>query len=288
MKRIMFYGGSSMMAYMWANYWKNKYEIFLVINTRWVDIQNTHTYKISGFEDLNDKLIELKIDTLINCAGLTNVEDCELNPKKSKVLNTNIPEKLSKISNNLNINYVQISTDHLFDGNNIFYTERSVLNPINQYAKSKAEGENKVLQNNSNALIIRTNFFGKGPEYKSSFSDFIIKSLIEKKIVKLFSDVYYTPISIIELIDIIEHLIFRKKNGIYHVSSNERISKYQFGLLICEKLSFSKSLIKKDYLKNRKNLVKRPFDMSLSNHKVRSELGLNIKSLKDQIDTNLI
>ena len=47
----------------------------------------------------------------------------------------------------------------------------------NIYAKTKYDGEKNILKVNSNALIIRTNFFGWGPSYKNSFSDFILNNL---------------------------------------------------------------------------------------------------------------
>ena len=41
---------------------------------------------------------------------------------------------------------------------------------VSRYAKSKAMGDNIVLENNSSALVLRTNFFGIGPSNKLSFS----------------------------------------------------------------------------------------------------------------------
>ena len=60
--------------------------------------------------------------------------------------------------------------------------------------KQNMKGKLQVLEINPDALIIRTNFYGWGPTYKKSFSDFIIdNSKLEKNIFLLFSDVYYIP-----------------------------------------------------------------------------------------------
>ena len=72
-------------------------------------------------------------------------------------------------------------------------------------------------------------------------------------------------------------------SGIFNVSSNERISKYDFGIMIAKNFKFAKDLIIKDKLANRSDLVKRPFDMSLSNEKVVRTTGINIIPLKQQI-----
>ena len=42
-----------------------------------------------------------------------------------------------------------------------------------------------LINSNKDALIIRSNFFGKGPKHRASFSDFIINSLAENKIIEL-------------------------------------------------------------------------------------------------------
>ena len=61
-----------------------------------------------------------------------------------------------------------------------FYNENDFTNPLNYYAKTKVEAEKKLLKYNPSCLIIRTNFFGFGPNYRKSFSDWIIDSLKNK------------------------------------------------------------------------------------------------------------
>ncbi len=55
--------------------------------------------------------------------------------------------------------------------------------------------------------------------------------------------------------------------------SNERISKYDFGILIAENLNLPKSLILQGSISERDDLVIRPCDMSLSNNKVNNPLN---------------
>ena len=62
--------------------------------------------------------------------------------------------------------------------------------------KPKVKGEDIILENCPEALIIRTNFFGLGPNYKPSFSDKILRDLERGKNLNLFNDVFYTPVSV--------------------------------------------------------------------------------------------
>ena len=65
--------------------------------------------------------------------------------------------------------------------------------------------ESEVKKCSDNHLIVRSNFFGWGTSLKESFSDFIINNIKNKKEITLFTDVYYSPVSIGVLIDIIKN-----------------------------------------------------------------------------------
>ena len=85
----------------------------------------------------------------------------------------------------------------------------------NKYlCKTKAESEITVLENHKEALIIRTNFYGWGLSYRKSFSDMIIGELRKGKRIKLFEDVFYTPILIDTLVKIVHSMINLREYGI--------------------------------------------------------------------------
>ena len=72
-------------------------------------------------------------------------------------------------------------------------------------------------------------------------------------------------------------------NGIFNIGSDDKISKYEFGVLIAEEFGLDKSYIERGILSNKSNLVIRPADMSLSNQKVRELLGRNLGTVKEHI-----
>ena len=195
-----------------------------------------------------------------------------------------MPGEIAKITANQNIKLIHISTDHLFDGEKERVDEKSVLKPLNIYAKSKAIGDNEVLKNNHSALVIRTNFFGKGPSYKNSFSDKIISSLNKNEEIKLFSNVFYTPIHVHQLAKCILKLIELNCSGIYNISSNERISKFDFGTMIAKMMNKDQNLIIPILIETKTNLTLRPKDMSLSNQKLKKSIKMDIETLSNQIN----
>ena len=285
MKNILFFGGSSLLATVWANYWKERYNIFLTQHQQSIQVVGVKLIQIQKISEtkLNTIILSHDIDLLINCVGLTSVEQCQLNPTKANYLNAEVPSILAKICFEQKVDFIQISTDHLFEGIEAMKSELDIPKPLNQYAYTKLKGEQNSINNNSKALIIRTNFFGVGPNYKPSFSDIITSALKCNQKIKLFNDVFFTPIHIHELADIVLELLKENKKGIYNVVSNERISKYDFGILIAESLNLPKSLILQGSISKRKDLVKRPKDMSLSNDKLKTKLNIKINTISNQI-----
>jgi dTDP-4-dehydrorhamnose reductase len=220
----------------------------------------------------------------VHTAGLTSVEKCENNPELAHFINVELSIMIANATKALNIPMVHISTDHLFEGNNANLSELEPVNGINVYGKTKALAEKYVAEINPDSLIIRSNFYGWGTSYRKSFSDQIICSLRNSQELHLFDDVFYTPILVDNLIQAVHDLLDREAKGIYNVVSDDRISKYEFGILLAEEFKLDKSFIHRITLKSQFNLVMRPQDMSLSNLKVREFLGRNLGTVKQHIE----
>jgi dTDP-4-dehydrorhamnose reductase len=118
--------------------------------------------------------------------------------------------------------------------------------------------------------------------YRQSFSDFIIYNLRNQKIIEIFEDVFFTPISIKYLIRAILDLIEIKAFGVFNIVSDESLTKYDFALNISEHFKLNQSLIKKIKF-NDKKLTIRPLDLCLSSKKIKNTINYTIPKLNDQI-----
>jgi dTDP-4-dehydrorhamnose reductase len=272
MKTIII-GGSGLFGLNWAIKQYQTDEIILLLHNKHVEFNGVKSIKIdyNNYKTLEENIKSLEPDLIINAAAITNVDFCESNSNLTYEANVQLAFDLAKIASKLNSKFLHISTDHLFDGINEIYFENDIPNPLNQYAKSKAEAEAKVLSIYKKSLIIRTNFFCWGPIYRKTFSEIIVDSLRNNTPLNLFSDVFYTPIEISELIESVLYLLNNNNIGIFNISSDMKISKYDFGVLIAKHFDLDYNLIKTDSINSRKNLVLRPYNMSLSNNKVKSE-----------------
>ena len=250
---------------------KKNYKFICTYNKKKPKVKKIQFYKFNT-KNLNIIKKKFNIDIILNCSGLTNVDECEKNKQKAKIVHIKLIETISKIFDTKKVNFVQISTDHLFDGTKKYYSENSKTKPLNFYGLSKLNSEKIVIKKFLKYLIIRGNFFGWGTKSRKSFSDWLLDNLKKKNKLTLFDDIYFNPLNLEIFIQIVFDLIKKKKNGIYNLSSNKFLSKYSFGLLIAEQFNLDKNNLKKGSIDNFR-LVKRPKNMSLSNHKIINELN---------------
>lgn len=276
MKKILIFGGSGLLGIHAERYFfKKNYIVFSTFlnhkplntaaNLIRLDLQNNDL--------VSQTLKRVNPDIVLNCSGLTSVEECEVDYSKAKALHEDFPEFLAKYSSDKHISNIHISTDHLWDGKKSFYKETDKPNALNNYGRTKAEGDYKVILNNPKSIIIRTNFFGKGQEWRQSFSDWTIMNLKKRNVFKGYDDIYFTPISIPFLLKYLDKLEENKAEGIFNIAGSERISKYEFILKIAKVLKLNPSLLKKAYYTEIKQDVKRPLDMSLDTEKIYKYLN---------------
>lgn len=283
--RIFITGGSGLLALNWALATRGKHAVTLGLHERQISLSGVQTMRadLESVDFLARAFDEGKVGMVVHTAGFTNVEECEAKPDLARHINVDLAANVAKACAKLNLPLVHISTDHLFRGTEAMVTEGAPVAPVNVYGRSKAEAELQVLAAHPQALVMRTNFYGWGPDYRRSFSDVIIASLRSGKALTLFKDVFYTPILIEAVASAAHDLVKSKADGIFHIVGDERISKYEFGLKIAKEFGLDAALIKPGYLADQPTLIQRPKDMSLSNRKISALLGRKLGGASEHI-----
>ena len=276
MSKILFTGGSSLLALNWACSIRNRHEVFLGMHNSQISLRGTRTIPLalSNVDDLIELVLKIQPNIIINTTGMTNVEDCENQIDLAHQVNVQLAANIAFVATQLNIPLVHISTDHLFSGLKENETEYSKPCPLNEYGRSKFNAERVVLDLNPSTLVLRTNFYGWGSNKKQSFSDWIVHQLRAGKKINVFSDVFYTPILIANFVNVAHQLIDKSASGIYNLVGSERITKYDFAVNVARVFNLPEELLLKSSIDDATHLVKRPKDMSLSNSKVVGELGI--------------
>lgn len=286
MASLLLTGGSGLLALNWARAVAREWSVHLALNERTIVFEGATGHQVdlgsaSGFGQLLD---QLRPDLVVHAAGLTDVERCERAPEQAHEVNVVCAGVVARSCAEHGIKLVHISTDHLFDGALAMATEEDLPQPLNEYGRSKAAGEQMVLASAPSAMVVRTNFYGWGPSYRRSFSDRILDALRRGDSISLFEDVHFTPILADALIDTVHALAATDASGIYNVTGDERLSKYDFGLRIADVFGLDGNLIRPGRLTDRVELTRRPQEMSLCNRKARDRLGHVLGNVSDHLE----
>lgn len=286
MGKLLLTGGSGLLALNWARAMAGQWRVHLALNKRFVSLAGTESQVIdlTSADAVGRALDQLEPELLVHTAGLTDVDRCEQDPAEAHLINVTVAENIALRCAERNIKLVHISTDHLFDGTIHMVDEQQFPNPLNVYGQSKAEGEARVLAAAPSAIVARTNFYGWGPSYRRSFSDRIIDGLRRQEEIGLFADVYFTPVLADILVETVHSLVETGAEGIYNVTGDQRLSKYEFGLEVAGAFGLDQTLIRPTRLAAISELTRRPLEMSLCNKKVVGRLGRQLGDVAAHLD----
>ena len=287
-QKLLIFGVSGLLGNIAAKNLQKKYNI---IGTYYLNKPKFNkSIKLIRCNFLNKNFIKKKIftnfqpDIILNCAGEANVDFCETNKIYAKKLILNPTKIISDFSNKNNIYFIHISTDSLFFNNKKKNFEKEKTITLNYYSKLKLESEKYLIKNNRNFLIIRTRFFGKNISKKKCFAEEVIDKLKNNKTIECYKNVFNTNISCENLIDIIDECIEKKITGIFNIVGDKSYSKYNFARKIASSMNLNKKLIKKKIFTNKNRLIKKPFNTSLSNKKIKMKIKTPILDLERSIN----
>jgi dTDP-4-dehydrorhamnose reductase len=274
-KAVIITGGAGLLAVNWATLARDSMAVALAFHEREVALNGVSGRKVAleSVDELVRWMEELRPAVVVHTAGMTNVDACEADPERAQHVNVELAVNVAAACARTETRMVHISTDHLFGGTEAMVDESHPVSPVNVYGRTKAEAEARVLETLPSALVVRTNFYGWGPSYRRSFSDGILEALRTKQELVLFRDVTYTPILIQALVEAVHGLLDRGATGIFNVSGDRAMSKYDFGVKLAEHFQLDGRYLKPGSLKDLPELVKRPHSMSLCNDKTCSLLG---------------
>ena len=249
--------------------------------------------------DISDKKIcdmELNAimpDIIINCAAYTNVNECESEEGYKKAVKSNI-DGVSNIAqwceNNKNCALIHISTDYVYDGksgcNCAPYAEFDNICPINNYGKTKREGEKEIEKRNINSIIIRTSWLYS--EYGKNFFNTIVSKIKNNIPSTVVCDQIGTPTNAHDLADFIFYLIennfliHNDTSNVVNFSNDGACSWYDFAYEIASQMHAEK-LISCSYTDEKKSIAKRPFYSVMNKKRLNSFYSYKTKGWKHSL-----
>jgi len=223
---------------------------------------------ITNYSQLEECITYIQPSFIINTAAMTNVDTCELKPEECNNLNIEAVKYLTQICTKLNIHFIQISTDFIFDGSKGFYKETDLPNPLSIYGHSKLKAENIVKNSGVNFSILRTILvYGKVVNLKRNNIVLWVKDMLENnKEITIVDDQYRMPTYVEDLATACKLIVDKNISGVYHISSNELLSVFEIANQIADVFGLNKKLIKPISTKTLNQKAIRPqktgFDLS--------------------------
>jgi dTDP-4-dehydrorhamnose reductase len=223
----------------------------------------SHKIDITNFDELEKLISEKNFNLIINCIGLTNIEECERRPEAAWQINATLPFYLAKVSLSTGAKLIHISTDHYLSEGEQPRSENVRFTPVNHYGYSKISGEGFVINTNPSALVLRTNFFGISKKSNHSLLDFLVHKILNGEDFEGFEDVIFSPLGVTELSRLILKLTDSSLTGICHTAGEMPVSKYEFAVNVAASLKRSPTGIAKGSVESFQIGVKRPSYLAL-------------------------
>jgi dTDP-4-dehydrorhamnose reductase len=212
-------------------------------------------------------------EILLHCAAVANLEVAERDPALAQRVNADLPGELAEASRRLGVRMVHLSTDAVFDGTHGPYSEEDEPNPLSAYARSKRAGELAVLQANPRAIVARVNFYGWSLNGRRSLAEFFFNNLSAGKTANGWTDVFFCPLEVTELGNLLLEMAQKGLEGLYHVVSPECLSKFDFGRAVARAFGFDENLVLPTRVSESGLNAARSPDLRLSTTKLARDLG---------------
>lgn len=283
LRKILVLGGAGFLGSNLINFLREGYDIqgtFFSLKNHQVGLIKVD---VTDPSNLKDALISIDPDIVINCVGLASVDECERRPEASVLLNAIYPSILAGLTSQLGIKLIHISTDHFESDPLHKRIETDFYWPLNQYGFSKLLAEQYVLMSDSNAIVVRTNFFASARDSKNLLG-WMVNNFENNVPIDGFKDVFFSPVSTKILANCIDRLLRIDFSGVINISSPEKITKFEFAKLVNLRVNKFKDLVVPAEIDGSRLIAKRPKNLSLSNVKFERVTGYKIPSIKDMIE----
>lgn len=232
---------------------------------------------LRDYDQIIDVLEAYPSGPVINCAAMTDVDECERDPDRASAINAKAPRKIAAKCAEMGRTIVHISTDYVFDGTaESPYVESASTNPIQEYGRSKKAGDQAVRKEATSFLIVRPSFVYGIHNATGELTGFPawVKSQLESGTnVPLFTDQHVSPTRAGQCAATILELLKMKVTGTVHVASRSCVTPYQFGQLVRKQIDAPATLLAEGSMDDLERQAPRPAYTCLDVSHVTQLLG---------------
>jgi len=197
-------------------------------------------------EALKCMLNEVQPDVVVHCAAYRDPDFCEDHPEEAFRLNVAPVERFCELLPE-SVPFVFISSDYVFEGVAAPYREEDERHPVNEYGRLKVAAEDLTLQRDSGVILRIPLLIGAGPTWEDS--GFISKTLakIQDPAPSSLDDAGVRfPTWTTDVAEAVAHLLEIEGRGVYHYSSLDGGTKYEWALELANLVGLSMEHITPD------------------------------------------
>ena len=256
---------------------ENKEYTYFFTDVAELDICNEQA--VMDFVKAND------IHVIVNCAAYTAVDKAEENIEFCTKLNADAVGYLAKAAEANQAEFIQISTDYVFDGTaHTPYRETEPTCPNSVYGSTKLAGEQNALTLCSRAMVIRTAWL------YSTFGNNFVKTMIrlgkERDSLGVIFDQIGTPTYARDLARAIYAAIRQGVTpGVYHFSNEGVCSWYDFTKAIHRLAGIKNCKVNPLHTEEYPTPAKRPHYSVLDKTKIKNTYHIEIPYWMDSLQS---
>jgi len=284
-KTLLVTGASGFLGFNICRAARSSWKVFGAYFSRRAAIDGVNVVPVDAtrFSELKKLFREVRPDAVIHAAAVARPNLCQQNPSWSHAVNVEASINIAGLCSDLTIPCAFISSDLVFDGLNAPYKEEDPVSPVSLYGEQKVQAETAVLDRHPGAAVCRTSLmFGDDSSPSTSFIQPMISAMKENRPQTLFIDEFRTPMSADTAVQGIL-LALAGARGRIHLGGPERISRYEFGLLLRDILGFRDARLNPGRQQDVAMPAPRPPDVSLDCSRA-IELGFRPSPIRTELE----
>jgi len=233
-RKVLILGSTGLIGHQVYNYLQSNsnYELFNISYRKKLQ-EDTILLDIRNEKIFLDTIEKIKPTIIVNCIGIL-INGANNDPENAIFINAYMPHRLMRLADKIEAKLIHISTDCVFSGDKKEpYVETDEKDGKDIYARTKGLGE--VI--NKKHLTLRTSVVG--PELKDDGEELFHWFMKQSGTINGFTKAIWSGVTTFELAKAVHWSIDNNVVGLYHVTNNQPITKYDL-------LSLFKKYTKKD------------------------------------------
>lgn len=282
--RVLITGASGLIGRAVCEELKTSHTLFLTARNRaHLPKDQFHPFDLSQTDQIPSFLDFIKPDVIVHTAAITSIDDVAKNPKLAQLLNVDASHKIAQWCSTNGARMIHFSSDFVFDGQRMDYTENDAPFPISSYGKTKLESELAVQLALKNHLIIRPILvYGYFKQLlRLNFPLLVILKLRNGEQMKITADQVRMPTHVTDISRVVRSCLNDKNTGILHLSGPEAMDMYEFAMRIAKAFQLDQSLLIPVKTANEEPAENRPRVSGFDLTKAKSLFDYRPKSIEE-------